>query len=92
MRAKRVDANQKKIVEQLRKIGASVTVTSMIGEGFPDVVVGFRGKNFLIEIKDESKSPSQRKLTPDEQRWHLRWRGQAAICKNFDEILDIINK
>ena len=92
MRAKRVDANQKKIVEQLRKIGASVTVTSMMGEGFPDVVVGFRGKNFLIEIKDESKSPSQRKLTPDEQRWHLRWRGQAAICKNFDEILDIINK
>lgn len=89
--AKRVDANQKKVVEQLRKLGCSVAVTSMIGKGFPDFIVGLRGsKNFLIELKDGSKPPSQRKLTPDEVKFHAGWRGQIAVCNNIDEIIKLI--
>jgi hypothetical protein len=88
--AKRVDANQKKIVQQLRKLGCSVSVTSMIGKGFPDFVIGMRGKNYLIELKDGSKPPSQRKLTPDEVKFHALWRGQIAVCNNINEIIKLI--
>lgn len=89
-RAARVDANQNEIVQALRDVGASVAVTSMIGEGFPDLVVGFRGRNYLFEIKDGSKPPSKRKLTPDEQEWHDLWRGAADVVISIDVALEIL--
>lgn len=88
--AARVDDNQKRIVQDLRSVGCSVTPLHMVGKGFPDIVVGYRGVNYLIEIKDGNKSPSQRRLTPDEFRWHARWNGQVAIAKNSDEALRIV--
>ena len=38
-RAYRKDGNQTKIEEHLRKAGLSVFDTSMVGNGFPDLVV-----------------------------------------------------
>ncbi len=91
MRAKRIDDNQNQIVKLLRKIpGVSVAVTSSLGQGFPDLVVGYNLSNFLIEVKDENKTPSKRKLTPDEQDFHDNWTGQVCVCKNLDEILTAI--
>lgn len=87
---RRIDANQNLIVKQLRKIGASVAITSMMGKGFPDLVIGFRGKNFLIELKDGAKSKSRKELTDDERRFFITWKGQIEICENLDEILKVI--
>jgi Holliday junction resolvase len=92
MRAKRIDANQNEIVNQLRKIGASVFITSMVGKGFPDIVVGLRGINFLIELKDSSKPNSAKKLTADEQAFFDTWQGTVYKCETFHEILQIISK
>ncbi len=89
---KRVDDNQRQVVKQLRQIGASVAITSMIGKGHPDILVGYRSKNYIIEIKDGSKPPSQRKLTPDEIAFHKSWRGQIAVCNSFDEIMKVITQ
>jgi Holliday junction resolvase len=83
----RTDANQDEIVEALRGVGVSVFVTSMIGSGFPDIVAGYRGINYLIEIKDGSKPPSKRRLTPDEQKFHDLWRGVVIVVKGIDEAL-----
>jgi Holliday junction resolvase len=82
-RAARVDANQKEIVEYLRKRGASVQLLHTVGKGCPDIVVGYGGCNYLFEIKDGSKPASQRKLTPDEQEWHDEWKGSVLVvaCK-----------
>lgn len=90
MRARKIDDNQNLIVKQLRKMGASVAITSMIGKGFPDLVIGFRDKNYLIELKDGTKSKSRKELTVDERRFFITWRGQIEICENLDEILKII--
>ena len=79
MRAAKVDANQAEIVESLRRAGAIVQVTSNIGGGFPDLVVGFRGKNYLLEIKDGGKPPSSRKLTKDQQEFHMRWNARGSV-------------
>ena len=86
----RTDANQNEIVQALRDVGASVAITSALGKGFVDLVAGYRGVNYLIEIKDGSKPPSARRLTPDEQEFFDTWRGAVFVANNVDEALEII--
>ena len=74
----RTDGTQTEIVKALRKLGATVAVTSALGDGFPDLVVGWRGVNHLVEVKNGSLSPSKRELTPDEEKFHATWRGESA--------------
>lgn len=90
MKLARVDANQPAIVEALRKMGASVLHLHTIGKGAPDIAIGYKGKNALIEIKDGSKPPSARQLTEDEKKFHAEWRGQVAIINSVDEAIDFI--
>lgn len=90
MRAKRVDNNQKKIVEHLRRLGISVQHLHTIGQGCPDLLLGFRNQNYLIELKDGKKKPSAKKLTPDEQEFFDGWRGQVTKCENLEQILKVI--
>lgn len=89
-RAARVDDNQAELVAQLRAYGASVAVTSALGQGFPDIVVGFQGRNWLLEIKDPSKVPSKRRLTPDELAWHNDWRGSVHVVETFEDCTALI--
>lgn len=74
-RAARVDANQSDVIEALRAIGASVQPLHMVGQGCPDLLVGHRDRNWLIEVKDGAKMPSRRRLTDDQVRWRDAWRG-----------------
>ena len=87
----RVDSNQKEIVEALRKAGASVLIVSMLKNCF-DILVGFKGVNFIMEIKDGSKPPSQRKLTEGEAKFKESWRGGPYyIVYSIEEALKIIS-
>lgn len=90
MRASRVDANQTRIVEALRKVGCTVQHLHKVGQGCPDLLIGFRGDNILLEIKDGTKSPSLRKLTPQQVGWHANWKGTAHVVKNIEEALSVI--
>jgi hypothetical protein len=89
-RAARVDANQPEIVAALRQVGASVQHLHHVGQGCPDILVGFQGINYLMEIKDGSKPPSRRRLTKDEADWFAQWNGQASIVENVDDALRVI--
>lgn len=91
---KRTDANQAEIVYRLRKIkGLSVTSTHTIGKGFPDLIIGYNGINYLIELKDGNKKwASQKKLTADEQVFHQTWKGQVCVCESYDEIIKLFNE
>jgi len=91
MRA-RVDDNQEEIVAAYRKIGCSVVSMAAQGDGFPDLVVGYRQRNFLIEIKDGNKKPSKRLLTPDQVIFHATWCGQVSIVENVQEALEVVTK
>ena len=86
----KVDANQKQIVSHLRQIGASVLILSSVGSGCPDILVGYRGVNYLMEIKDGRKVPSAQKLTRDELAFHDSWRGQVAVIRRPAEAFEII--
>lgn len=89
-RAAKVDANQPAIVAALRQAGASVAPLHMVGSGFPDLAVGYRGVNHLLEVKDGAKPPSARKLTPDETEWHATWRGSVRIVSSVPEALAVL--
>lgn len=90
MRAKRVDDNQAKIVEHLRRLGITVQHLHTIGNGCPDLLLGFRNKNFLIELKDSLKTASKKKLTTDEQEFFDTWKGQVDKCETLDEIIKVV--
>lgn len=91
-RASRVDANHAEIVAALRKIGASVADTSGVGGGYPDLTVGYRGRNHLLEVKDGSKSPSKRKLTPDQVDFVAGWRGHWMQVRSVDEAIEAVSR
>ena len=87
---KRVDANQRDIVQAIRQYGARVLPIHELGKGAPDLLVGYKGKNLLIEVKDGAKSPSRRKLTEDEQVWHELWKGQVAVITSVAEAIALL--
>ncbi len=71
MYAKRTDSNQASIVKALRKMGFTVFISSGVGNGFPDIVVGAYCKNWLFEIKDGGKAKSLQRLTNAENLFHM---------------------
>jgi len=86
---RRVDNNQKEIVKELRKFGATVAHTHIIGKGFPDIVVGYSGNNFLFEIKEPG---AREKLTDKEKVWLNAWLGQSEVIENSQEAIEIIKE
>ncbi|MDP6769073.1 MAG: hypothetical protein QF704_00070 [Anaerolineales bacterium] len=94
--AKRVDGNQRDVVEVLRKGGCTVVVTSGVGSlggnlaGFPDLVVkGVDKLVYLIEIKDGGK-----KLTDAEKDFANRWDtngNMVVVIRSVDEAVQWMN-
>lgn len=80
MTAKRSDSNQPAIVQALRDIGATVQDLHEVGKGCPDLLVGYRGTTYLIEIKTKSG-----KLDKAQVEWHGTWTGQVAVCRTAEE-------
>lgn len=87
---KRVDANQKEIVAALRKVGATVQTLHEVGKGCPDLLVAFRGVNYLLEVKDGKKTPSKQRLNEDEQEWHAKWGGPVHVVRSVDEAIRVL--
>ena len=75
----RTDGNQQAIIDALRAEGASVQSLASVGAGVPDLLVGAKGRTYLVEVKDGEKCPSHRKLTPDQKRWILKWKGKPPV-------------
>lgn len=52
--------------------------------------MGFRGKNFLFEVKDENQPASKKALTPDEKIFFDTWRGKVFIIETLEEAIEIL--
>lgn len=94
-RASRIDANHKKIVAALRDCGATVISLAPVGSNVPDLVVGFRGTNYLLEIKRaelQKYAPhgGERQRIERQKEWRDAWRGQAEIVYDVDQALQVI--
>lgn len=87
-RAAKVDANHTQVVMALQAAGATVQSLAAVGQGVPDLLVGFQGKTLLMEIKDGKKPPSARRLREKQITWHGAWRGgPVAIVDGVDAAL-----
>lgn len=75
----RVDRNQQEIIRALRPIGASVYPLHsdrFSRRGCPDLWVGFRGKNWPLEVKSE-----RGRLNAEERTFHQSWHGQVTVVR-----------
>jgi hypothetical protein len=86
MRRGKPDSNQKQIIKELRAMGASVEISSMIGNGFGDIIVGFNEINYILEIKTETGE-----LRDNQVEYHRSWKGTIHTIRSFEEALEIIN-
>ena len=76
----RVDSNQHEIVEALLSVsGVVIHSLSGVANGCPDLLIGSKGMTYLAEVKDGSKYPSERTLTPDQRRWIEKWTGSPVV-------------
>ena len=97
---RKVDKNQGEVVRAFRASGFSVAITSSLGAGFPDCVIGINlgGKDgiprrytALIEIKDGSKPLSAQKLTPDEVKFKDSWQGNYHIIRSVEDVAALLD-
>tara|TARA_R110000782_G_scaffold10953_1_gene33805 strand:+ start:53 stop:340 length:288 start_codon:yes stop_codon:yes gene_type:complete len=94
IRAARKDSNHKEVVSAMEKIGASVIDLWQVKNAF-DVLALYRGKAFIIEIKDGAKPPSARKLTEGEIKCKNKVERAGVdyhIIKSVQEAIDLITK
>ena len=86
--AKRTDDNHRDVVDEFRATmpEASVFDASGAGNGFPDLVIGWQGTNYLFEVKDPAKCPSARSLTDAQKVFHEAWHGQVNIVHSAADI------
>lgn len=90
-RAARVDGNQKQLVSLWRDMGISVAVTSSSHGGFTDTVLGYGGLTVLAEIKDPSKPLRDRKLTPDQVKFHNEFKGAITVVETEQQAIELAN-
>lgn len=91
-RAARVDANHGAIRQMYRDLGCSVADTFRLGSGFPDLVIALFGQTHLVEVKDGSKPPSERKLTKDEQEFHNSWHAKIWVIKDINDVIEHVSE
>jgi hypothetical protein len=87
MRAMRVDANQRDIIAAFAKMGASVEVIRSPKPGCPDLLVGFQGKNYLVEVK----VPKTGRLSDAQKLWRDNWKGSKPfVMTGIDDVLAFV--
>jgi hypothetical protein len=82
---RKIDANQMEIVDALTKVGCSVLDCHTVGRGMPDIIVGYRWKNYLLEIKNPA---AKGKLNQRQKAWIAGWAGRpVAVVRTVEEAL-----
>lgn len=80
---RRVDSNQKEIVNDLRKLGFSVFITKTLTKDFPDLVIGRNRITALVEIKSEEGG-----LSEGQEKFRKEWKGsQIIVAKTTEDVL-----
>lgn len=82
----KVDGNQAEIVQGLRDVGVAVYCAHAVGRGFPDLVVAFRGRVYLLEVKT-----ADGELTLEQRRFFSEWKEKAGaslrVVRTVEEAL-----
>ena len=81
-----LDANHTEIVAALRQVGATVVDFAKVGKGCPDILVGFRGKTYLMEIKTKTGH-----VRATQEQFFRSWSGgHIAVVRSFDDAYNVL--
>ena len=81
-----LDANHTEIVAGLRHIGATVVDLAKVGKGCPDLLVGWRGKTYLMEIKTKTGH-----MRATQEQFFRSWTGgHVAVVRSFDDAYTVL--
>jgi len=80
------DANQGEIVKAAKQIpGLDYIDLTEVGDDCPDTLFGYKGFNYLAEIKTEKG-----RMKPGQTRHKNEWPGQTAVIRSVDDLLRLI--
>lgn len=82
---RRVDRNEAEIAAAFEKIGATVEhILSDSKGGIPDLLVGFQGRNYLIEVK----VPKEGRLSEIQKVWRDDWSGgKPFVIRSVEDVI-----
>lgn len=90
--AKKRDANEPAIVKALQQVGACVV--KLNDPGCPDLLVGYRGATYLLEVKlpaGPRGGTTDRTLTDCQVQWWAKWKGLVpVVVRTPDDAIDAI--
>ncbi len=78
--ARKIDNSQHEVIEELRRLGCSVTAIQSTKAGCPDLLVGLNGHTFLIEVKTGKNT-----LRIEQLSWVQAWKGSRVAVVNNAE-------
>ena len=88
------DSNHDALKLVFQQMGCSVADLYNAGlTGFPDVVVGVAGRDYLVEIKNPETSYGRAGLNDNQTKFARDWRGgQLYVVRTPDEVAALVNK
>ena len=78
------------IIKAIETKGGTVIEVSRLRRGMPSLLVGFRGTNSLLFIKDGTQSAQRRHMTDAELNFQTFWRGRVRIANSVAEALNLV--
>lgn len=88
--AAQTDRNHKDVIRWFLELGCTVVDLSKVGGGCPDLLVGVRGHERLVETKDPKRKPSERKLRPNQSEFFETWAGsKPAKVETHDDVIEV---
>ena len=85
-----VDKNQNEIIKAFEQCGCSVLNCARIGSGFPDLVVGFQGNNYLVEVKNPANSYGKKGLNSNQIEWANNWPSPVLVARTLDDVVRFV--
>jgi len=86
IRAAKKDANHNEIDAVFKSLGYRTMDLSQLKNAC-DMLAEKGNKVWLVEIKDGSKAPSQRKLTEGEKKFAEKWNGIWIKIESVDDVI-----
>ncbi len=92
MRYGAVDKNQTEIILAFKQLGCSVLNCSRIGNGFPDLVVGYRNECYTVEVKNPKYTYGRRGLNENQKKFADSWRGSPVlVVRTLDDVTRLVS-
>ena len=82
------DRNTREICKGLREAGCQVYYWKAISrtKGCPDLIVGYGGVTWLLEVKSDGTKSRKGELSPEQIKFHAEWRGGIiATVRTLEE-------